>query len=245
MTKFENWLKGLSDDERIERAASKQNHIQQHLTASIYLYENNRIFVFDTDFDKRVPESFARHTFNIAKQTLVKSHFLQICKLWDKPDVDRDSLPTVGKLLDSPAVLSRQEQLQIERARSSRKIADFARNTWMIEESEKNSLKVAAERRAGLEEANDETQKLASSKLINDLRDYRDRYIAHSLSTKPVPLDLPYYGDSERLMEVTKPILSLYLKGIGASDPSWSENHMIARRYAEALWKNCQFNVAE
>jgi hypothetical protein len=247
MNRFEKWLAGLSVDQRIDYASSKLDHIEQNLRVSIFLYENNKIFVFDDEFDNRVPTSYARHTFHIVRQTLVKSHFLQVCKLWDKADVNRDSLPTVAALIHDDAVLARQEQRQIERNtnRHSHFSGPSDAVAWMIEESEKRSIEVAAERRQKLILAIQETEQMASDSLLEIVRNYRDRYIAHSLSTKPLGPDQPFYGDSAKLMDATKPILDKFLRSICYTSCPWEENHELARRYARSLWTNCQFNVVE
>ena len=243
------WLNSLSDGERLDAAAERLNEVRIRVNAAISLFEHNRKFVFDEAFDREVPSSEARAMFQFVQHTLVRSLILEVCKIWDSPRDSRDSLPTIHALLNKPAVLDLQRERQIQRFQHFRNLSpaevDPELDTWLKSTAAGNDDGIADERIALLKDTLPEVERVfEKSTILPRLREFRDRNIAHSLSTKPRREDWPFYGDAGDLLSITEPLMTNLMQTVCYGSPSWDEYHRIAREQAHFLWNGCRFAVA-
>ncbi len=234
--KFEKWIRRLTAEERLEIARQRIEQMVLHLKSAIYQYENNRIFVLDEEFDRRVPTSYARHAFHLTRLMLQKALVLQVCKLWDSAASDRDSLPTVAALLKDPAVLDacREENFRA------------VRTTQMNELNLADANDVADRRNSELSDiiAGIDSYRSEDGNLLGLIR-YRDKYIAHSLSGVADAADRPKYGNIETLLGETKNFLDSLLDCVCRTSHSWDGYHEEGQLHARRLWGNCDFRIDE
>lgn len=245
---FDRWLGRLSDDERLDVASARLEEISKRVHVAIHLFENNRQFVFDKDFDQSVPASEARVMFQFLQHTLVRSLIIEICKIWDSPGDRRDSLPTIIGLICKPEILDLQRERQIQRLQRGRNMAadeeDPELAAWMKSLSGTDDASVADERRELLRVAAARVLEVAENNAaLARLREFRDRNIAHSLSSKPRKEDWPFYGDAGDVLAVTEPLMTDLMQVLCYGSPSWDEYHRIASERTRFLWNGCVFAV--
>src|SRR5688572_5201483 len=100
------WPEALSTIERVDIAQERLGKIAETLSSLIHLHENNRIIVYSKQLSAQIPRSLAFHAFHLFQHTMIRGEALKLCTLWDPPKEDRNSLPTVAKLIDDADVLA-------------------------------------------------------------------------------------------------------------------------------------------
>ena len=89
---------------------------------------------------------------------------------------------------------------------------------------------------------------LSSSKLAG-IMNVRHKHLAHSLSQtrkeREAPVELMRYGHEREVLEVSFPIVEVLHRRVNGSSFSFERSRMICRKHAEALWKNCRFEISE
>lgn len=183
--------------------------------------------------------------FQFLQHTLVRSLILEILKVWDNPKSNRDSLPTICVLINRPEIIDRQRERQIENIKSNSNFSgDLSLIDWMIDIRDKDAETVATYRHTKLVQFLAEIEAyVTGNALLNRLREFRDRHIAHSLSTKPQQHDSPLYGDAGDLLRATEPFVNGLLECVCYSSRPWQEFHNIAASQADELWNATTFSI--
>jgi hypothetical protein len=150
--------------------------------------------------------------------TIVYFELLQVCRLWDAPELSGYSLPSLAALLDDPDVLAKAAQMA----------------------GEADSNGGAAARVAGLQRAIELCKTTESSDELHALRTYRHKMVAHAI-IKPrgkrmrnLPDDMPWTDNPiDRAAEVLAAFITL-ADGVPFSyEPLVREEHGAAR---ELFW---------
>jgi hypothetical protein len=51
------------------------------------------------------PQWFAGNAFNVFQRSMHQYEIVRLCALWDRPDVDKENIPTVIGLIDDPSII--------------------------------------------------------------------------------------------------------------------------------------------
>lgn len=238
------WPNNLTADERLASAVAKLNVININARAAIRVFENNRFFVFDPDFDAKIPATKEGMFLQFVQHTLVGALVLDVCRLWDRTKSNRDSLPTVCDLINDANILARQQQLQIDHSKAHRHLTgDPAARQWMTDVSDKEIEQTAADRHALLTKTVAEVTDFSeNSDLIARLREFRNNHLAHSLSDKqPSKIDAPTFGDAGDLLSQSEPWIAALLQCVCYSSFPYEKYHSDEGNTAKTLWSSCRF----
>lgn len=249
----------LSDSERIALAKTKIDKVLGHFINLAALHENNAIVVFSPTLAEQIPRSYAAIAFNVFQHVMHDFELVRLCAMWDCPrdeSDEKESIPSVVELIWHPSVID--ALVQAERVQwadiGSRNTASSNPDLSELEiDSIRRSETRFGEERASLaqseltEAISDTRCILASSRLIA-LRNHRDKYLAHSLtsthrekaggSLAPVRYDYAI-----ELFETSIPIVEKLHRWVTGKGFEIAQSQKISRKCAEALWKGCRFAV--
>ena len=158
------------------------------------------------------------------------------------------SLPTFAALIDDEGVLAAIHDHAVENSRAGRHVSDEAASDpelarWLEEMMVNNVVQSVEERDAQLRDAISAIRNTAESDLLRAARDFRNTFLAHALTEKQHPQLTTQYGDERLLLEKTVPIVDDLYLSVSQSGFDWSGAKDISKRYAEALWHGCTFEV--
>jgi hypothetical protein len=180
---------------------------------------------------------------------------------WDCPRDEKDekeSIPTVVQLIDPPSVID--ALIKAERAQwadiESRNLASLNPDLSELEvESIKRSeVRFGDERaslaRSELSEAITDTQSILTSPRLTALRNHRDKYLAHSLTStrreeKSGLMPPVRYDYAIELFDKSIPIVEKLLRWVTGKGFEIAQSQKISRRCAQASWEGCRFEVVE
>jgi hypothetical protein len=248
-------FEGLCDSERIELAKKKIEKVLDQVLALAAIHENNAFVVFSPKLADQIPRSYAAHAFGFLQHAMHDLELVRLCALWDKPDPDKQSVPTVVELIDRPSVI--EALVQTERAHWGEITANnMASLNPELTEAEIEAIrhtedqfgeKRAALVRSDLSEAIRETERILVSDCLTRVRNYRDKHLAHSLAvtraeTKAgAPIPLRQYAHAFELFDATIPIVEKLYRCITGKGFDIGESQKISRKCAEDLWNRCTF----
>lgn len=181
----------------------------------------------------------------------------KLAALWDKPDKNRESIPTLLELIDDPDVweLVASEHRQAEK-RDTLPTFDDDGLTREFVEARKRRFEAEKSRRvreAGpsatrlLRRAFEAAQPVVRGTALGDLRVFRNHIIAHNLELpkvrpgEPDPIKFRL-GDERRLLESAIEVVDALYRALRRADFDWRGSWDMARRNAEDLWHRCRFD---
>ena len=253
----------MDTQERIGVAEEKIKRISQLIINLLQVRANNEIALFSDHLAKQVGESYAANAFNSLTTAMFEIEVARICALWDgtrgeREARDRDSLTAVAWLISPEEVVD----ALVERIRANRKEKGFE----LINPPEDLALRAEAEEicrqnhnakgdeeavrvRKRAQETLSWVEKIGASDLHKGLRNHRDKHIAHALvQTNPErkgTVPAPMYGETGKLFKQTIEVFDGFFYVICDSRIAWKYTHEQTTRCAEALWRDCAFNVVE
>lgn len=248
-----------TDAERLRIAKSRTNRLVDHISTLFRLHEANAIVVYSPTLADQIPRSYAAHSFNEFRQSMLLFEVIRLSALWDLPGADRESIPTIISLIDKAEIIEKV----VEETRSYHThqgmpydltpssdpdVIEAKRTTWEIYRRQRAEKEA---RRAGicLRRTILRAKTVQKSEAVDAMRRFRDRYIAHNLDlpepdfTRATDARPFRYGDEGKLLDSTVAIadaLHLTLNGTGFM---WQDARDQARSSAAALWSGCRFYV--
>jgi hypothetical protein len=221
------------------------------------MHETNKIVVFSPLISDQIPKSYAAHAFNLFRDNLYEQELIRICAIWDSADHEKESIPSVVQLINSPSIINllavklEASWNAVPSKNISRKTGDAERDQIITEiikrKKAENDKKRAENTIAKLKDAINKAAEIEKSDELTALRNYRDKYLAHSLSKtrreKAGPVPEIKYGYERKILDETIPIFDGLLLGISNSSYSWEQYKENAVMCAEALWGACKFEV--
>jgi hypothetical protein len=217
--------------------------------------------VFSPILASQIPRSYAANAFNLFQHVMHDFELVRLCALWDRPVNERDekeSIPTVLELVDHSAVID--ALVQAERAHwldiGSRNIASLnpELSEGEVELIKKSEARFGEERaslaRLELREATADARNILGSTRLTALRNHRDKYLAHSLtSTRREkaggPMTPVKYSYAIELFDASIPIVEKLHRWVTGKGFEIEQSQKISRKCAEALWKGCTFEVKQ
>jgi AbiU2 len=247
---FEN----LTLPERVKTAKEKTERVVDHLLYLLALHENNAIVLYSPTLSSQIPTSYAATAFNVFQRGLHQFEILRLCALWDRAELDKESIPTIIELIDHNGVI---ESLVQETAShwngdvgSILNPSDdpdlHALEIDMLKLSNENFAKEQAQKaRIELRKAIQDSRAISKSPQV--ITNLRNKHLAHSLShtrrEKASPIAPMKYGDEREVLNATLPIVESLFCWVNGCSFSFKESKDIDRENAEALWKGCSFNI--
>jgi hypothetical protein len=217
----------------------------------IHLQASNKIVLYSDTLASQIPTSYAANAYRIFTSNMLKSAVSKICTFWDGPAADRNSVPSVIKLVDNPDVMAELRRRRMETRVRGRSLTaqndDRELLAWLEDMSNRENAKRADDVDAELADAIRALPALLSNDRLLGARDFRDRYLSHSLAeeTKRNTTRNAQYGDEEYLIELTLPFINTLNLAVRDSSYDWQGTSEIAEKNALALWNGCKFDVVE
>ncbi len=228
------WWK-LPTKDRIDLAKLKMARVVNHSLSLIEIHANNSFIVYSPTLSSQIPRSYAANAFNVFLRSMYQFEILRLCALWDRAREDRESIPTVIKLIDDDATI---EALAVEAG------LPWIDGSHLDKEfAQQSSLRA----KTGLIETIAEVKQILESSLLSSVLNLRNSSIAHSL-TPPQKQEhdhLPAMkvGDETNLMKRSIPIVERLYRWVNGTSFSIVDSQRIDQEYAEALWTNCKFSI--
>jgi hypothetical protein len=249
----------LSGGERITRAKERADKLIDHIATLFLMHEANALVVYSPTLAGQIPRSYAAHAFNQFQRSMHLFEIVRLCALWDPPELDRESIPTIIELFNEPALVDQIAREQRDRYANEAEPADLdetndpqlaaaLKASWKKDRSA-FAQKTERQVRQQLTFAAKKAAKVRSSLRLRAMRKFRNAYIAHNL-TLPEPnmkteekVSSVRYGDETALLADTVAVADALHCGLNGTSFDWEESKAIARKNASALWGNCSFNI--
>lgn len=254
----------LDDLTRITLAKERTGTLVDNAATLIALFEANEVIVFSDMLSKQIPHSHTAVAFNIFQESSFMYEVIRLCTFWDSRtqiDVDIQSIPTVIQLVDSQSII---DALRMEtwsaHARRTYRLSNPSVDPELRAIAERTSQHLHdafAERQAQRAEQRLRTAIkwsktiLASDRLIA-MKNFRDKYLAHSLAATRrdkvaaaagLSVAKMKYSDARWLYRRTLAIIDNLHTAINGAGFNWSDSVRISRRNARSLWMNCNFDL--
>jgi hypothetical protein len=243
--------------DRVEFAKKLTDRVTDHLLYVLELHETNRIVLYSPVLSSQIPTSHAANAFRTFQRGLHQMEIVRLCALWDGVDLQKENIPTVVELIDHPDVVD---------ALAKKAASHWEGETGFVgdlpEEPETRAAVLdairASERdfgqqqaavlRRDLSNAIAETRAMLASSTHASVMNLRDKHLAHSLTesrreTNVGQVDPMEYGDERVMLEASLRIATALMCWVKGSSIDFEESRRIDRANAEALWKQCTFDI--
>lgn len=247
----------MAPADRADLAATKIDRVIDLTTTLIQTHGNNQVINFSPLLSEQIPQSYGAHAFNDFQRGMFVHELTRLVALWDKPDLEKNSIPTVIALLNDPATLRYLLRAQLKRCYRDRGNTRILNKDELEPEYVVVSHKIIFKRNLrdtkqlfrrrtrtvfGLGNAVIDSQRLAN------LSGYRDRHIAHNIDreldkmiSRGKMYEPPQYAQAHRLLHTSCKIINA-INGITRSAYfSFDSRFEIARKNADRLWQACKF----
>jgi hypothetical protein len=254
---LKNGLAGLSTAQRIEQATHAIIGVSRVVHFLMNIHETNQIVLYSDMLSRQIRKSHTANSYNDFTRVLLEIEIVRLCSLWDPPERDAFSIPTVVGLIDHDDVI---EQIARQAGDGWRAInGNILFTDETDDEREQIRQAVAA---YGERDAQREHEKISSlargtiqdalsirdSSMLTSVINFRNKHVAHAtditrLERKAGPVPLPKTGDESVLLEQTLKIVGNLDLCVRYVSFSWEDSKEIGRRNAEALWNGVTINV--
>ena len=255
---FKDWVESLDTENRTKIAKDKSKKLVGHLQHVIALHESNKILVYSDVISKQIKRSYAANTFKLLIDSQLKYEILKLTSLWDSPEKNRESIPTVAALIDNDEVRKHLRQEMESHWLNMESRILFTEEQENSEELQQIILEMSRDSNSqfGKQQGEKVLNWLSNSVKISNrvqnhskfkaMVDFRNQYLAHNLdvttSIKSNNVRLKH-ADQKRLMRISiKVIEILYLGVCGVSFDVTGSKH-ISRKNARLFWEGVNINV--
>jgi len=223
----------MSPEQKLSLSKTALQSIQGALRLTIDLHEQSRITLLSSDISDQLGESYATNAFARCRQAIFEYALVRLCALWDKPTKQPPAeltLPTARWLVDDPEVIG---LIKLDFEPHERRLGT---EIW----SELKFRRIL-----------ERTDRIAKSDLLERVRNYRSKYLAHNLTatnlerSKAAALPLPQYRDVTNLLSCTIHVaqqLDANVTGISYQYGIYIEQ---SRTCAQAFWLGPKFSGLE
>ncbi|WP_163266429.1 hypothetical protein [Chelativorans alearense] len=231
-----------------------------HICGLFQMHEANVYAVYSGSLARQIPRSYAGHAFNQFQASMHLFEVIRLTALWDAPRVDRESIPTIIKLIDKAEIFDAvidntrayylNDMLMADLNPVEDPLLIEAKQHWLQSyRGERAQMEVG---RTGerFRAAIDGCTAVVRSEQLGAIRSYRDRHIAHNLDLPDAKLGeqaevrrAAKYGDETWVLEKTVEIADNLHLALNGSSFDWEGSRDIARRCSEQLWSNCRFDI--
>jgi len=240
----------------MDLAKTTMGRVLDHFLYLLELHANNSFVVYSPTLISQIPRSFAANAFNVFQRSMYQIEIVRLCAIWDKADPNKESIPTVVKLIDTKEIIEM--------------LADIVRRQWpgisgyvlnpsddpqlaaIEQEAYKNSEiefgnEQAAQVKMDLMQAILDARTILKSPRLTSVVNARDKHLVHSLTKtrreKHAPVPPMKNGDETDLLNASIPIVERLYRGITNRGFSIKDSQDIDQANATALWNGCKFKV--
>jgi hypothetical protein len=217
----------MSPSDRVSMARSKANTLTDRCVELERIHANNRFLIYGSVFGHSLQQTFAGNAFSALRLASFGHELIRLTALWDKPALDRVSIPEIVALLDDPAV---QAQL-----RADFDVPHQTELNWLA------GLENGRRFEQRLRHALALTRRVEASERLKALKAHRDKYLAHNLTIAPGPN--ARYGYERKLLRTSQHIalaLSSVLENRGLD---YAESRILNRRHAAEFWQGLKWEL--
>ena len=247
----------LTTTERVKAAKERTRRVVDHALYLLELHENNAIVVYSPTLSGQIPISFAANAFNICQRGLHQFEIVRLCALWDRPEPEKENIPTIVELIDNPDVIEILAQetaahWQNQETRLYDDGSDPELHAVAIEQlrlsDEAFGHEQAQKARDELVKAINDSRAIISSAKYTSIINLRDKHLAHSLSEtrherRIGPVEPMKYGYERDVLDSTLPIVEALYCWVNGCSFSLENSREIARKNPEALWSAWTFDI--
>jgi hypothetical protein len=217
----------LTTTERIDLAKTTIGRVLDHFLYLLELHANNLFVVYSPMLVSQIPPSFAANAFNVFQRSMYQIEIVRLCAIWDKADPNKESIPTVVKLIDTKEII---EMLADKVRRQWPGISGYVLNpsddpqlAAIEQEAYRNSEiefgnEQAAQVKMDLMQAISDARTILKSPRLTSVVNARDKHLAHSLTKtrreKHAPVPPMKNGDETDLLNASIPIVERLYRGI-------------------------------
>lgn len=251
--KIEEW----PAEKRIKEAKKLIRILTDRIQISIELHAANEIIIYSNYLSGQIPKSYAGHAFSAFQDAQFNFEIISLIAIWEKPDINSVSIPTVVHLIDDEEVLSElvhrtfnayagiprrhinpQSDPKIQRA-----VEEVLRDS-QVEFATQQSQKAAEQLEASIKEAKDIIKREQTHSIAN-VRNHLSHSLTQTRREQKMSIEPMTYGDERELLNVSiKLIEDLYCWVNGTSFDIAGDVFEQARRNARELWHNCNFDIS-
>src|SRR5262249_21997395 len=98
-------LSDMTTKERAAMAKQKTERVVEHLLYLLQLNANNEVVLYSSTLSSQIPTSYAANAFNVFVGALGRFEIIRLCALWDRPEIDKENIPIIIKLVDDRDVI--------------------------------------------------------------------------------------------------------------------------------------------
>jgi hypothetical protein len=246
----------LTTTERIDLAKTTIGRVLDHFLYLLELHANNLFVVYSPMLVSQIPPSFAANAFNVFQRSMYQIEIVRLCAIWDKADPNKESIPTVVKLIDTKEIIEMlADKLRRQWPGISGDVlnpSDDPQLAAIEQEAYRNSEiefgnEQAAQVKMDLMQAISDARTILKSPRLTSVVNARDKHLAHSLTKtrreKHAPVPPMKNGDETDLLNASIPIVERLYRGITNRGFSIKDSQDIDQENATALWNGCKFNV--
>lgn len=250
-------IEALPAAERLIRAQEKTDALWQHIVALLQTHANNRVVNYTDRLLAQTGKSLATHALNDMRRAVMATELMRLCALWDKPSLDRCSIPTILALVNRPEIL-RPHIRELLRTRWR----DSFNARWLGPADLNDEFLIQVRRGMAVRSVRQRTASIrmllrhgiglgnaaARSGRLRRMRGYRDQVLAHNLDTVPLneaagPTRRFRYGDERRLLATTRRVAEALSLLLNRTHVDYDESLKLATRNAGYLWDGCTINA--
>lgn len=249
----------LSNTDRLVLAKARADKLVNHIATLFLMHEANAIVIYSDQLVGQIPPSYAAHAFNQFQRSMHLFEIVRLAALWDPSRDDRESIPTIIALFDTPELIellvqetyadyAKEAAPHAGRGNSGAELMK-AEKTWWGRFRAERAAEQAHHVREWLETARTKAAEIQSSEQLKALRKFRDTYIAHNLDLPEPDITCEAsvyrlkYGDERSLLKDTVTVADALHHALNQTSFDWKGSQQIAHDNAKALWNNCTFTV--
>lgn len=246
-------LAAMTADVRLSEADRKVNELWTYVSNLVKMHESNEYLLYRPEVVSQIPPSYAAHAFNILQHSVLLAELVKLCALWDDPDLDTNSIPTIVKLVDHQDV---KDLLRLKYRNSARdhmrslsqampSISIFQLRGHWRDEIKREMDRFDEFWGKGVDDA----RKIIGSAQLSSIKNFRNHEIAHNLE-KVIAINKTgkgarrvRYGDEKYVL--TKSVDSAFNLNILIRQAhfDYSIVEKTAKRSAADLWLNCKLTI--
>jgi AbiU2 len=190
MDRWSRFLENTCAPERFSLAKARAAKLVHHIAPLFLMHEANAVIIYSQQLSEQIPRSYAAHAFNQFQHSMHLFEIIRLCAIWDKPNPDRESIPTIIALFNTPELID-QLVTEVRASYANAPPGKFydgddaqemaTKKSWWKRERETIIRQVEKVTRDKLSFAVGKAAEIQQSSRLKRLVQFRDRYIAHNL----------------------------------------------------------------
>ena len=255
------FCEGWPSEKRLEIARERVSRLIDHLGPLYAMQAANKLVVYSPLLSSQIPPSRAGHAFNQFQRAMHQYAVIRLAAIWDRPEKDRVSLPTIVALVSSSSVAKLlEDQTYTYFATAAEPVSDRENEAKLEDNNFLSDHWIKERERCGGAERQLVGERLiravkavncaSKSQTAKALIKFRNDYIAHNLE---MPVDNPpckevaprpmRFGDEARIFRLTTRVIRTLHMTLNGTDFQLDSMQNNADRAATELWENCVFNI--